>query len=131
MYKNDILVKFGYNDYSYINSKGKSMIVKESDYICPECKSHNTSQPRPAFIAASGIIFIGIGAWTFSIPVLGVVFVIAGCIMLLISPFLRNIHICNMCRKIWKIRPVKKINAEKIIDFMERSQKYRNNKENN
>jgi hypothetical protein len=105
------------------------MIVKESDYICPGCKSHNTSQPRPAFIAASGIVFIGIGAWTFSIPVLGFVFVVAGGIMLVISPFLRNIHICNMCKKIWKIKPVKKIPAEKIIDFMERSQKYKRNKE--
>jgi hypothetical protein len=105
------------------------MIIKEGDYTCPRCESHNTSQVRPGFIAASGIIFIGVGAWTFYIPVLGICFVIVGSLMLVVSPLLRNVHICTICRKIWRIKPVKKIAAEKIIDFMERSRKYKDKTE--
>ena len=106
------------------------MVVKESDFVCPVCESYKTSQFRPTFIAASGIIFIGIGAWTFSIPFLGFGFVIAGCTMLIGSPFLKDVHICKRCRKMWKIKPVKKVQADKIINFMERSQKYRKERGN-
>jgi len=104
------------------------MIIKDSDYICPACESENTIQTRPFFIAASGFLFLGIGAWTFSIPVLGLGFIIFGTGMIIISPFLGNIHICKTCRKIWKIKDVKKVSTDKIIDFMERSQKYKSKK---
>ncbi|MBN2444344.1 MAG: hypothetical protein JXJ04_23480 [Spirochaetales bacterium] len=106
------------------------MIMKESDYICPGCKSSVTNQFRPTFIAASGMLLIGIGAWTFYIPVVGLVFIILGTVMVVASPFLKDVHICKECRKIWRIKPVTKVSPSKIINFMERSQKYKKNNEN-
>ncbi|MBN1697602.1 MAG: hypothetical protein JW881_08825 [Spirochaetales bacterium] len=101
------------------------MFTRESDYVCPRCSSHETRKLRPGYIAASGFVFMGLGAFVFFIPIAGVIFLAGGVCALVASPFLANTHLCRGCGNLWKAKEQKKIPAGRIICFMERAGKFR------
>ena len=97
------------------------MLSTESDYICPRCESWNTVKPDRRFIAASGIVFLGVGAWTFSIPIVGLAFIIPGAAALIVTPFLHRLHYCRDCRKIWRVTGDDK--PPNVIDFYDKTKR--------
>jgi len=80
------------------------MFSKESEYICDRCRSYETVELRPKYTLAVGVVFLGLGAWTFSIPVIGLILTAFAGICLLISPFLIKLHYCKNCKNIWKVK---------------------------
>lgn len=70
---------------------------------CPRCGSNRVQSRGGCLFAMLGFAAIGVFFWiTFLIPPVGIVGMIAGVVILIISPFAKGIIQCQDCNKAWK-----------------------------
>lgn len=69
---------------------------------CPRCGSNKVEARGGCFFALLGIGLIGISIFLLIIPPVGIVGIIAGLGVLLLSPFAKNSLECQDCKNRWK-----------------------------
>jgi hypothetical protein len=74
---------------------------------CPRCNSNRVESRGGCFYALMGIGLMGISIWLLFIPIIGITGILFGAVLLLASPFFRNMLQCQDCQKSWKY-PYKK-----------------------
>ncbi len=74
---------------------------------CPRCGSNRVQAHGTFFFFLLGIGLIGISIWLLILPPIGIAGIIAGLLLIVISPFTKGILQCKDCNFSWKY-PYKK-----------------------
>jgi|SRR5699024_10715891 len=73
---------------------------------CPRCQSNRVHKVGFWYIFFIGLALLGISIWLLIIPPVGIVGIIVGLAIMIISPFGSKQLQCKDCNKVWK--PTKK-----------------------
>lgn len=73
---------------------------------CPRCNSNRVHKTGFLFMLLAGFITMSISIWLLIIPPIGILGIVAGVGMMVVSPFANKQLQCKDCKKTWK--PTKK-----------------------
>ncbi|MEC5422116.1 hypothetical protein QGM71_01240 [Virgibacillus sp. C22-A2] len=69
---------------------------------CPRCESKNVHKMGFLFVLLVGIGMFGISIWLLIIPPVGILGMIIGLVLMVVSPFTAKQLQCKDCKKTWK-----------------------------
>ncbi len=86
-----------------INTNNKEMNKMTNKFdICPKCESKKVNSIGTGVMIVSGVVTMSVFFWLLIIPLIGIVGMLAGLGLILISPLFKGMLMCKDCNHVWK-----------------------------